>query len=244
MSGGPRIDYCRSIVNYQFDKLVEISKMPEPTFTFTHIISPHEPYVFDSNGDIPEQGLSWQEAYIGQLKYVNTRVLELVDELQSGSEQPIIILQGDHGSFIDDLDVYWKENGKDFTNVVVSDPDLIQKRFGILNAMYLPGIGGNYDSIPRTPVNDFSFVFDLYFHTSYPALQDMCFIPPIRGGTQVLVDVTGALPKDVVQTEEVSQVEDNVNEVVAPVGGGTSSSHSEELKKAIQDFNDFFSKFD
>ena len=103
---------------YEFETVQQVPRIPGPKFTFCHIIAPHPPYVFDRNGhicqDVPQSMFfkdGWEEqqnasseaakkAYIEQLLYMNKRIEEVVDNILARSKvPPIILIQGDHGTF-------------------------------------------------------------------------------------------------------------------------------------------------
>src|SRR6185503_14940680 len=44
-----------------FDKLDDIARMPEPTFAYVHLISPHPPFVFGPNGEHTYPADFWNE---------------------------------------------------------------------------------------------------------------------------------------------------------------------------------------
>ncbi|MEX0616484.1 MAG: sulfatase-like hydrolase/transferase [Candidatus Woykebacteria bacterium] len=156
-------------VLFAFDKVKDIPKLNEPTFTFVHIVSPHPPYVFDQDGnklktydkrfDKPD---SWynEEAYINQLIFVNKKVKEAVSTILSKSKiPPIIIIQSDHGpGSVAQIEQVSKER--------------FELKTGILNAYYLPNGGDKimYQSI--SPVNSFRKIFNYYFNQTYPLLPD------------------------------------------------------------------------
>jgi len=88
---------------------------------------------------------------------LNTRVLEAVDTiLEESDTPPIIIIQGDHGAWIQPKDrLMW-----------------------ILNAYYLPENNDKlYPSI--SPVNTFRLVFNLYFGGRYEMLEDVSYFSPV-----------------------------------------------------------------
>jgi hypothetical protein len=156
----------------------ELAKIPEedgPVFAFAHMVLPHPSYVFDENGDMPSQAGQeiWTERekekmYIGQVKYTNRMVKDLVDKILSRSKiPPIIILQGDHGTRL---------TMHSFRTSTWTEKN-IQARMGILNAYYLPGGGDKmlYDSI--TPVNTFRVIFNYYFHANFSLLDDTSYMP-------------------------------------------------------------------
>ncbi|MDQ3004224.1 MAG: LTA synthase family protein [Chloroflexota bacterium] len=151
-----------------FDRMDEITRMPEPTFAYVHVISPHPPFVFGPNGEHTHPADFWNEdreypadlyakGYQNQLTFLNKKVLDAMDTLISESDTPpIIILQGDHGPWLQPKN----------------------KRFSILNAYYLPQ---NLDKLYPTisPVNTFRVVFNSYFGGKYDMLDDATYFSPV-----------------------------------------------------------------
>lgn len=151
-----------------FDKMDDIARMPEPTFAYVHLISPHPPFVFGPNGEHTHPADFWNEnseypsglyaeGYQNQLTFLNRKVLDAMDTLISESDTPpIIILQGDHGPWLQPKD----------------------KRFWILNAYYLPQ---NEDRLYPTisPVNTFRVIFNSFFGGNYDMLEDVTYFSPV-----------------------------------------------------------------
>jgi len=166
----------RDSILYNFEKLAEVPSMEGPTFVFVHIFIPHQPYVFDRDGN----HLTLEEAnersrtvnYVDQLIFANSKVKALIDELLSSSEvPPIIILQADEGPLplryeLDEDNFRWEE---------ATEAELREK-MGILNAYYLPDVDTSvlYPSI--TPVNSFRVVFNLYFGADFELLEDKSYV--------------------------------------------------------------------
>ena len=140
-------------VNFALNTLEDIPKsIRGPKFVYAHIVSPHQPYVFDPNGKFVADQDDVNQGYTDQISFVNQRVLTIVENIIQLSEiPPIIILQGDHGP---------------------PETESTAARMEILNAYYLPDGGNNtlYSSI--TPVNSFRLIFDQYFGTKYGLLDD------------------------------------------------------------------------
>ncbi|MDH5695681.1 MAG: hypothetical protein OEZ00_03620 [Dehalococcoidia bacterium] len=143
---------------YAFDALADIPHIEEPTFVYAHIMCPHSPGLFDSNGlkkfkiFEPEEFYDDPEGYLGNLAFITKKVKTLMDEILSKSDvPPVIILQADHG-------MYGFAKGS--------------QMWEIFNAYYLPGKDNRllYEAI--TPVNSFRVVFNLYFDTDYELLKD------------------------------------------------------------------------
>jgi hypothetical protein len=164
----------RVLCTFEQLKMVGNTHKP-PYFVLAHIVSPHPPFVFEADGSMPAQpGLSkipkalwrkrFQEAYLSQLSFINTKVLDFIDVVQCGTNvRPIIILQADHGpAFPADLEMDPTET-------------IIKERMGILNAIYVPKeCKCNLDE-KLTPVNVFRVIFDGCFGTRYSRLEDRSF---------------------------------------------------------------------
>ena len=147
--------------NFILEQLPQISKDPDPTFTFVHLLIPHVPFVFSADGSIVTDPLfyngklSWPgddqhlvQGYANQVEYVDREIVQIVSSILDQSETPpIIVIHGDHGL-------------------------LDANRFEILNAYYLPADGAKdlYSTI--TPVNSFRVIFNNYFGTDFSLLQD------------------------------------------------------------------------
>lgn len=131
----------------------------DPKFVFAHIVKPHHPYTFDQHGNIFGESRSFSDfhdpsvpsAFIGQLKYINTRVLEMIDKIlqQSHPASPIIVISSDH-----------------------AQKTIGPHRHAILSAFHLPngGTDGLYPSI--SVVNHFRYILDFYFTFDLGLLED------------------------------------------------------------------------
>ena len=178
---------------FEFDELAEIPNMEEPTFTFAHILSPHVPYVFDSDGSFlpPEEAIRRGdvENYRNQLIATDNMVKELVDKLLTDSEvAPIIVLQADEGPYPERYDA----GVRSFNWEQATDAEVRQK-FEILNAYYLPGVDSSALYPTITPVNSFRLVFDLYFGTSLGLLPDVSYAYVDYSHPYQFLDVTDKL---------------------------------------------------
>ena len=151
-----------------FNRVDDIARMPEPTFAYIHLISPHPPFVFGPNGEAMYPPDVWNEnreypadlyakGYQNQLTFLNKKMLEVVDTILANSDTPpIIVLQGDHGPWLQTK----------------------EKRMWIFNAYYLPGHEDKlYPTI--TPVNTFRLIFDSYFGGKYEMLPDISYFSPV-----------------------------------------------------------------
>ena len=172
---------------YILENLPEVTAMEEPTFVLAHVLVPHPPFVLDENGDSRNlreinarrffsyaDGLNldvgldlegYREGYRAQLRFLNKRLEQIVDQIISRSEQPpVIILQGDHGpsSLLDD-------------KLSNPDPENLRERMRIFNAYFFPNVddGTLYDEI--TPVNTFRVLLNQYFDANFELAGDVSY---------------------------------------------------------------------
>ena len=164
ISNHPYADHI-SLELFTLDQLPRVPSIPGPKFVFVHILIPHVPYVFDAYGGIltdpgyfsGNNSMAVNEdylrkGYIGEIEFINSRMLQIFSEILDGSQvPPIIVIHGDHG---------------------LRD----ENRLEIFNAYYLPYNGKEnlYPSI--TPVNSFRVVFDNYYGTHYGLLPDESYL--------------------------------------------------------------------
>jgi hypothetical protein len=168
----------RERIEFTLDELGQVAKRPGPKFVFAHLIIPHPPFVFESNGQPLEPKypfyildgsayLGTKEEYLqgyrGQLLYLNTRVEALLDQILSESERPpVIIIQADHGP----------GSGFDWDN---PDATGLRERVTILNAYYLPGLEEQVLYPTISPVNSFRVVLNQYFGADFSILPDVSY---------------------------------------------------------------------
>ena len=164
----------REHTRYALDRLDKIPAMPGPKFVFAHLLLPHDPYVFDTDGSFMDRAQvaaqGEPESYRRQLSYANDRMIQLVDRILAESGPDAVIMLGsDEGPFparyrADEWGFNWRD---------ASDEELEQK-FNILFAMRVPGAdldaAGFHDAI--TPVNTFRIIFNARFGTDLPLLPD------------------------------------------------------------------------
>jgi hypothetical protein len=161
----------------QFKALRTAMAKPGPTFTFAHILLPHEPFVFDRRGryvsllDDARRGRTL--GYIEQTQYTNGLISAFLDDLLDVPEadRPIVVIQADEGPH----PVRYKLDETGFDWEQATDEELREK-FQILNAYLLPGLDdpGLYASI--TPVNTWRLILNRYFGAELPLLDDRSYI--------------------------------------------------------------------
>lgn len=153
-----------------FDDLEAIASDVRPTFTLAHVVAPHPPYVLDRDGRVTLDstvlrgqwgGAENERGYLEQVRFVNRRAIELIDSiLTSSTTRPIIVLQGDHGT--------WSSRFE----AGVSKDTVAAERMSILNAYLVPDPVRDllYPSI--TPVNTFRVIERGLFDGSVELLPD------------------------------------------------------------------------
>jgi len=165
----------RKTVNFAFKALSEIPNIAGPKFVFTHITSPHPPFVFDMDGQpvLPSYNFSMNDGnefpgtreqykygYVNQLQYINQQLENTINLILEKSENPpIIVVLADHGSRM-------------LTDFSSPENSCIRESFSNFVAIYL--LGRDDDVIPSdiTPVNVFRVIFDQYFGTEFGMLDN------------------------------------------------------------------------
>jgi hypothetical protein len=167
----PSYDTYRHVILFNFDILPEVAELPGPKFVFSHIISPHPPYVFNSRGEPVDEKISYtfferpnlsddKTSYLEQLTFVNQKTLEMIDGILTHSKTPpIIIILGDHGPNL-------------YLNLEDMSQTCLYERFSNLSAFYLPGADKSVVPDNVTPVNVFRLIFNQYFETNYEMLPN------------------------------------------------------------------------
>ena len=170
-------DSQRDRVNCKFSELTNLeNSFDSPFFVFSHIMSPHPPYLFGPNGESsnPEflsiGAASWDDksGYVNQVQYVNKKVIETIDKILLESDSsPVIIIQGDHGT-----PTQLGGGGLRWNNI---NDDSITERMSIFNAFYFPNVNSTviYDGI--TPVNSFRLVLNTQLNGNYELLEDRMY---------------------------------------------------------------------
>ena len=183
---------------YQLKKIKEVPAINGPTFTFCHIVAPHPPYVFDRLGNVccnvPQSmffkdGADQQKdpanekarrAHVEQLIYVNKCIEQVIDSIVAQSKTPpVIIVQGDHGTF--------------FTLPSELNDETLDKfaeeRLPILNAYLVPQKMREKLRPDISPVNSFRLLFSECLGESFELLPEKHMIGWYYG-SQKLRDAT------------------------------------------------------
>ncbi len=189
-------DFHRRKILEAFRVMETIPEKNTPYYVHGHVLAPHQPFLFDKDGNPVQPGHNYniwlpldsntdnsyyKRGYIEQLQFVNKKLIHLINKIIADSKvPPIIILQGDHGSCSELRNNHGYENN-DF-----------KERFSIINAYYFPDQDYSmlYDTI--SPINSFKVVMNKYFDGNYTLEPDRAYYSdwdyPYR-----LVDVTDSI---------------------------------------------------
>ena len=133
----------------------------QPHFVHSHLMLPHAPFIYDSEGNNVSRDPNLKvdkEGYLDQLIFAERKILELIDSIQKRSPESVIILHSDHG----------------FRAAVnqanPTDEDLI-RGFNNISAVYFPDKDISFPG-KLSLVNLYRIFFNAYFNTDYEMLDD------------------------------------------------------------------------
>jgi hypothetical protein len=154
--------YRLSLVQEGLDAAKKAVSDTQPSFFMFHYMLTHEPFLYKNDG-LPDTTSGFNmapEKYIASIKYANNVLTTLIDSLKSvyRNKELVIILQGDHGYKYDE-----------------KDPLFDQEGCSILYSVYCSDL--NYKQWNNTfnSVNTFRVLFNKYFHTNLPILENLSF---------------------------------------------------------------------
>ncbi|MFL5750918.1 MAG: hypothetical protein ACJ767_09920 [Chloroflexota bacterium] len=182
-----------------FDALHSTLGRPGRTFVFAHVLVPHDPYVFATDGsfvtDDAAADRSREQLFLDQSRYTMGRVESFVREALAGPDEsdPIVVVTTDEGP----NPLAYEQDDDAFDWQAASDADLREK-FEIELGLYLPGVqaatagGGPHDRMSL--VNVFRALFDAYFGMSYGQLPDRSYVYRDKAHPYDITEVTDRLP--------------------------------------------------
>jgi hypothetical protein len=184
-----------SVALFQLGALTSVAPQPGPKFVFAHILLPHPPYVFAPDGrftsDAEAAKTPGKQGFVDQLAFTDREMETFLAPLVALPEasRPIIIIQADEGPY----PPRFARDTVAFDWSTASGSEL-EIKYGILNAMLLPGVdrAAVYPSI--SSVNTFRLVFDRYFDANLPLLPDRSFTSRGKLRPYDLTDITDRLP--------------------------------------------------
>lgn len=179
------LNRMKQLRSYQFvpftlDALESVRSEGRPMFVFAHMIAPHRPHAYDENGNFVEHFPPYKEGWRTVTKFLNKRLIQVVDAIQANEPNSIIIIQGDHGSnsSMHGTVSNWEGDWHDY----------VRSRSANLSTCYVPG--KDYEGLfypELTSVNLFRIIFDTYLETNYGKLEDATWITPQQGGALMKV---------------------------------------------------------
>lgn len=184
-------------------KMEELSRLAEhrgerPRFVFVHVLVPHGPYVFDSDGSYVPDDIEWRRPqktnYVNQVVAVNRMIGQLIERiLRASTTRPVIVLQADEGP-------YPEGTNASAYNWARANAAVLRHRSGILNAYHLPGGATRllYPSI--SPVNSFRVIFNTYFGSELALLPDRTYRHESEERPYSFVDITHIVSADATPT--------------------------------------------
>ena len=162
---------------------------PAGSSSFAHVLMPHPPYVFDEDGNHVPKATVLEKGEDGvfepQLRYTNTRILEIVDELLDRPD-------GGAAHHRHHAATRGRSSAGD-VDCIDRTPETYGIRFGTLRAYYLPGL--DYTVPPDdTSVNIFRMLFREYFGADLPDLPNRSYDWPDNDHIYDFRDITDELP--------------------------------------------------
>lgn len=153
----------RDMLLYSLDKTIDPGNIASPKFVYTHILLPHEPFIFDENCNLlPPQAHDDWTYYLGQHKCATKLAERLITKLLAQadpSNPPVIIIQSDHGA----RNLPTKAADGTIINRRLAKYDLKYANY-ILNALYLPGFDTRQLSNTMDPAETFAIVLNHYLN--------------------------------------------------------------------------------
>ena len=152
------------------DEVENIVAMPEATFTYIHLLKPHLPVTFNERGEIIKRTFSpTPEEYFAELKYINSKFLQMFDYILKRSKNPpVIVFLADHGSIYG----YGRRrtpNSDTFGRTL----------FDVYAGIYLPSSYSLEVPRPFTLVNAFALILNAVFETEFEQQEDRLFELPV-----------------------------------------------------------------
>ncbi len=146
----------------------------EPFFLFCHMVTPHEPHLFEKDSSPLISAKPTKATYLKQISFLNNKIIKVVDDiLEHFNGNVIIIIQSDHGpNYNDSLCLAGKKK---------VSMQAIKERLSNLSLFYLPEGGSSILYPTITPVNIFRLIFNYYFGANFEKLEDISYWSDLSG---------------------------------------------------------------
>ncbi len=161
----PELRKHRDMINFTTKKLGDLKEY-NPMFAYVHLLLPHMPFMFDADGRFvdPKYHHSWDH-YLDQYIYSVTVVEKMLINIFSQygiNDQPVIILQSDHGARN-------KASSRIEDKILENYPEDYKRL--ILNAIYMQNCDSNFFTQNMDPNNTFPIVFNCIFNDNIPLVE-------------------------------------------------------------------------
>lgn len=157
---------------------VTTKERPGGRFIFAHILVPHDPFAFNSDGSLSaypgsdNTGKPIKDKYVGQVEFINSQMKNLVTNIQKQSDgKAVIIFNADEGPYPQVLNDTFKKplvSAQANPDSIVKDEDMrqwpddwLKMKFGILQAVHIPR-ATEKDLSNLSSVNVFRIVLNRY----------------------------------------------------------------------------------
>jgi hypothetical protein len=167
ISGFDKISYGglevhKNMIFFTVNELGNIES-ENPVFVYVHLLFPHAPFMFDENGHYVEQEYhtNW-DYYLGNYKFSVKMLERMVDNILRNydpEDQPVIILQSDHGA---------RNSLSDNPDDPILEDYPEEFKALILNAIYLPYCNDDLLTYDMDPIFTFPIVFNCLFDAEIP----------------------------------------------------------------------------
>ncbi|NLE06762.1 MAG: hypothetical protein GX638_18430 [Crenarchaeota archaeon] len=161
----PALENHINMISFVTEKLGRVNR-DEPVFVYSHLMLPHMPFMFDKNGNlnIALYHQNW-DYYLGHYQFTISVIEELITNILSQygpDDQPVIILQSDHGA-----------RNKKTTNPESKDLADYPEEYKtlIMNALFIPQCEPNQFKEDMNPVNTFPLIYNCLFGDSIPMVE-------------------------------------------------------------------------
>ena len=155
-------EYRLSLVQQGLDVAKKAVKDNRPSFFMFHYMFTHEPLLYKGDGSLDTTAHydMAPEKYIPSINYANNILTTLVDSIKTiyADKDLVIILQGDHGYKYDEKDSLFDQEGCSILYSVYCSDHLY------------PAWSNTFNS-----VNTFRVLFNKYFHTNLPLLENRSY---------------------------------------------------------------------
>ncbi len=176
---------CQRVAR-QIEEIKALRRDDRPLYVFAHILVPHGPYPFTPDGDClsrPEAEMrSERQAHGEQAQYAAAIIRDVtVALLAPGRPEAVILIHADEGPIpARDMRIPWQD----------ATPDELRVKFGIMNAIRLPG--GDYGRMRQdlSPVNLYRAMLSTEFGLDLPDLPDRMYVFPDDRSIYDFHDVT------------------------------------------------------